>query len=275
MCRVLGVSRSGFYQWKHRHTQPVSGRRAANEVLLREILRVHSTCSAYGSPRIHRELRAANIVAGRHRVAKLMRENNIRACRGPVKSRPRAAPPRRRPEITDRVRRDFARAAPNQLWFADNTMIGTRQGFLRATVVLDACSRKVIGYSWANQEILDTALRALQAAITTRNPLPGCVVHTDRGYHFTSNYWLNILRTNGMLPSIGRLKTPTDNAVMESWFASFKNEALYPYGQPATKADAALILFRYIQFYNARRLHSSLGYLAPVAFESAHSNLSV
>ncbi|WP_143261957.1 IS3 family transposase, partial [Allokutzneria sp. NRRL B-24872] len=225
--------------------------------------------------RIRQELRNANIHAGPHRIAKLMRDNNIRARRGPVKSRPRAAPPHRRPEIGDRVEREFTRTAPDQLWFADNTMIATQQGHLRATVVLDAFSRKVIGYSWANQETLDTALNALRGAITTRKPPPECVMHTDRGYHFTSNYWQNILRDNNMLPSIGRLKSPLDNAVMESWFASFKNEALYPYGRPATQAEAALILFRYIHFYNTRRLHSSLDYRTPVAFETARNNLSV
>ncbi len=113
MCRVLQVSRSGFYQWQHRQSRPVSGRRAANQMLLTEIRRIQSTCSAYGSPRIHQQLRNAQVTAGRHRIAKLMRDNNIRARRGPVKSRSRAAPPRRRPEITDRVRREFTRTEPN------------------------------------------------------------------------------------------------------------------------------------------------------------------
>ena len=266
MCRVLKVSRSGYYDWLKRVTGPPYGRAAQDQALLAEIRALHAKFSFYGAPRIHRELIRGQHRAGRHRVARLMRLNRIRAVRGKIKSRPRSAPPKRRVEVVDLVKRRFHTTQPNRLWFTDLTMIRTGQGMLRAAVVLDSFNREVISWAVSTFETPTTAMTALREAIRRRRPPPGCIIHSDRGYQFTSREWLDLAADNQLLPSIGERKCPQDNAVMESWFASLKNEAIYPNGQPATHGHARLALLRYIHLYNTRRLHSTLGYLSPTEF---------
>jgi len=274
MCRVLGASRSGFYDWRRRLAEAPSPRAAEEHALLEQITALHAQHGAYGSPRIHQELLRTGTRAGRHRVARLMRDNGIVAVRGKRKSRPRAAPPVRRPEIKDLVHRIFDRPRPNMLWFTDLTVIKTGQGYLRAAVIMDACSRRVISWATADHETPDTAYRALRDAITLRKPPPRCIIHSDRGYQFTSDIWLKIVDDAQMMPSIGQRHSALDNAAMESWFGSFKNEALHPYPQPKTNREARLTLLRYINFYNTKRLHSSRGYQSPVAYETARTQLS-
>ena len=271
MCRVLGVSTSGYYSWLRRVDEPPAGRAAEEAMLLDEIRGIHVRFRYYGAPRIHRELVAKDHHVGRHRVARLMRVNGIRACRGKIKSRPRAAPPARRPEIIDRVQRDFHADVPNALWFTDITQIRTGEGWLYAAVVLDAFNREVVSWAVANRETPRTASLALTEALRTRRPGHGCIIHSDRGYQFTAKDWLNLAAGNGLEVSIGERKSCLDNAVMESWFASLKNEEIYPSGQPATRDQARARLFQYIWSYNTERLHSSLGYVAPRTYAAQSS----
>lgn len=275
MCRVLGVSRSGFYGWLKRVEGPPRGRAAEDLELLAEIRAIHAKFRYYGSPRVHRELLARRQCVGRHRVARLMRLHRIKARRGKIKSRPRSAPPKRRVEITDRVQRQFNKPAPNRLWFTDLTLIRTGEGWLHAAVILEAFNREVISWAVANSETPKTAMRALEEAIKIRRPPPGCVIHSDRGYQFTSFDWLELSAAAGMFPSIGERKDPRDNAVMESWFSSLKCEEIYPNGQPATRDQARSRLFNYIWTYNRERLHSSLGYLSPLDYARINQQLSV
>ncbi|HEX2288964.1 MAG TPA: IS3 family transposase [Pseudonocardiaceae bacterium] len=279
MCRVLGVSRSGYYGWVGRQLSPPTGRAAADQQLLEQIRHVHARFSYYGSPRIHQHLLIAaghayqtshSAVAaghrprlGRRRVARLMRDHGIRARIGKIKSRPRSAPPKRRPEIGDQVQRQFQAVDPNELWFTDITQIRTGQGWLYAAVILDAFNREVISWATAAQDNLDTAVDALAEAIRIRRPDPGTIIHSDRGYQFTSAAWLDLARSKGLVVSIGERKDCFDNAVMESWLGSFKTEVLYPNGQPATRTQARTQLFQYIWDYNTHRLHSTLGYVSP------------
>jgi putative transposase len=265
MCQVLGASRSGYYDWVNRSDTGPVGRAAEDIVLVQEITRIHAEFGYYGSPRVHQELLARQYRAGRHRVARLMRLHGIRARRGKVKSRPRAAPPTRRPEVIDRVRRRFGAHNPNQLWFTDITQIRTAEGFLWAAVILDAFNREVITWATEDRESPRTALRALREAIMIRRT-HGCVIHSDRGYQFTAHDWINLATDRGLLVSIGERKSALDNAAMESWFASLKNEEIYPNGQPATRAEARARLSDYVWTYNTRRRHSSLGYLSPVDY---------
>jgi putative transposase len=260
---VLGVSRSGYYGWQKRLASDPVGRAAQDAELLAEIRTIHAQFGYYGSPRVHRELLARRQHAGRHRVARLMRTHGIRARRGKRKARPRSAPPARRPEITDKVRRQFAAPVPDALWFTDVTELVTGEGRLFAAVVLDAFNREVVSWATDGYQTPRTALRALQEAICARRPQPGCVIHSDRGYQFTSREWLDLAASNGLEVSIGERKNALDNAVVESWFSSFKSEAIHPSPLPKTRAEARTTLFRYVWAYNTQRLHSTLGYLPP------------
>ena len=177
----------------------------------------------------------------------------------------------RRPDVVDQVRRDFHADVADALWFTDITQIRTGQGWLYAAVILDAFNREVI--SWAVDDIDNprTAMRALTEALQNRRPPRGCIIHSDRGYQFTAKDWQNFAVDHGIVVSIGERKDPHDNAVIESWFASFKTEELYPYGQPATRAEARARLFHYIWDYNHHRRHSTLGYVAPIIYATESS----
>jgi putative transposase len=271
MCRVLGVSRSGYYDWCRRGRRPARGRCAENLALSEQIRGVHERFAYYGSPRIREELLADNPRLGRHRVARLMREHGIRANRGKVKTRKRAAPPTRRPEILDLVNRDFHADVPNALWFTDITQIRTGQGWLYAAVILDAFNREVITWAVAGYDTPKTAMTALTEAIRIRRPPPGCIIHSDRGYQFTAHDWIDTANVHRLRVSMGALKTCFDNAAMESWFASLKNEELYPNGQPATRQEARQRLFSYIWTYNTTRRHSTLGNVSPRIYATQSS----
>ena len=270
MCRVLNVSRSGYYDWLKRLERP-SPRTAQDLELVKEIQTIHHDFGYYGAPRIHQELLARSHHVGRHRVARLMRINGIKAARCKIKSRPRAAPPSRRPEIVDLVQRDFHADVPNALWFTDATQIRTGEGWLWAVVVIDAFSREVVSWATASQESPKTALTALRDAIRTRRPPHGCIIQSDRGYQFTAKDWLDLAAGNGLQVSIGERKSCYDNAVMESWFASFKNEEIYPKGIPFTRQEARSRLFQYVWDYNTKRLHSALGYVPPCVYATESS----
>ena len=186
---MLGVSTSGYYGWLKRCSDPPAGRAAHNDALLAQIRQIHAEFAYYGSPRVHRELRSRDMSAGRHTVARLMRRHGIAAHRGKPKSRPRAAPPARRPEIVDLVKRKFRANAPNRIWFTDITMIRTGEGWLYAAVILDAFNREIVSWAVETYDSPGTALRALREAIASRHPQPGCIVHSDRGYQGGLNWW--------------------------------------------------------------------------------------
>lgn len=210
------MSRSGYYDWLGRIEGEPAGRAAEDQLLLAQIKQIHAKFGYYGSPRMHRELLAKNHQVGRHRVARLMRIHGIRARRGRPKSRPRSAPSARRPEITDQVRRDFGADVPDAVWFIDITQIRTDEGWLYAAVILDAFNREVISWAVANHETPRTALRALTEGITIRRPPRGCIIHSDRGYQFTSADWLNLAAGRGLQVSIGQRKSCLDNAGLPS-----------------------------------------------------------
>ena len=268
---MLAVSRSGYYDWCLRQSSPPKPREAQAAVLVAAINEIHAKFRYYGSPRVHAELVARNHRVGRHRAARLMRINGIRASRGKVKARPRAAPVARRPEIVDLVRRDFRSNVPNGLWFTDITQIRTGQGWLYAAVILDAFNREVISWAVAGVDNPRTVIQALREAIAIRKPPRGCLIHSDRGYQFTSRDWSTLAADHGLRVSIGERKSCYDNAAMESWFASFKTEEIYPNGQPFTRAEASARLFRYIWSYNTERLHSTLGYTSPRDYAASSS----
>ena len=264
LCEVLQVSRQGYYAWLKR--KPCS-RKRQDMGLLAQIRCIYSESDAtYGSPRIHKVLAAAGQTVGRNRIAKLMKRAGIVVWRK-----------RRFVTTTDSkhgfaiaknvLNRNFAAEGPNRVWATDITYIPTRQGWLYLAVVLDLYSRRVVG--WSMQPYMDRrlVLAALQMAIIARKPAPGLIHHSDRGVQYACDEYRQLLADAEMVPSMSRTGDCWDNAVVESFFGTLKRE-LVDRCRFVDHDAARTALFRYIEgFYNRRRLHSTLGYLSPEAYE--------
>jgi putative transposase len=264
LCRVLGVSRSGYYAWSNR---PPSERARFGAVLSEKIETIHRNSRAtYGAPRVHAELRAIGIRCGRKRVARLMRWAKLRGClRGrKMRTTHRVALQQAAPDL---VGRNFAAEEPDRLWVADITYVRCGEGFVYLAFILDACSRRVVGWSMAPHLRTEIVVDALQMAIARRKPAPGLVHHSDRGVQYTSLSFGKRLEDGGLLPSMGRVGSAYDNALAESFLATLKTELLYRSNWP-TRQTVKTAIFEYIEgFYNTRRRHSSLGHLSPAEFE--------
>lgn len=264
LCRMLGVSRSGYYAWRSR---PLSERARFDAVLLEKIETIHRNSRAtYGVPRVHAELVAIGIRCGRKRVARLMRRAKLRGClRGRrMRTTHRVALQQAAPDL---VGRNFAAEEPDRLWVADITYVRSREGFVYLAFILDACSRRVVGWSMATHLRTELVVDALQMAIARRKPAPGLVHHSDRGVQYTSLSFGKRLEDGGLLPSMGRVGSAHDNALAESFVATLKTELLYRSSWP-TRQTVKTAIFEYVEgFYNTRRRHSSLGHLSPAEFE--------
>ena len=264
LCRMLGVSRSGYYAWRSR---PPSERARFDAVLSEKIETIHRNSRAtYGAPRVHAELRAIGIRCSRKRVARLMRRARLRgSLRGRrMRTTSRTALQQAAPDL---VGRNFLSEEPDRLWVADITYVRSGEGFLYLSFILDACSRKVVGWSMATHLRTQLVVGALQMAIARRKPSPGLVHHSDRGVQYTSLSFGKRLEDEGLLPSMGQVGSAYDNALAESFVATLKTELLYRNTWPTRQAVRTAI-FEYIEgFYNTRRRHSALGYLSPAEFE--------
>jgi putative transposase len=264
LCRLLGVSRSGYYAWRRR---PPSERARFDAVLSEKIETIHRNSRAtYGAPRVHAELRAIGIRCSRKRVARLMRRAKLRGClRGRrMRTTHRVA---LQQAAADLVERNFASEEPDRLWVADITYVRSKEGFVYLAFILDACSRKVVGWSMATHLRTEIVVDALQMAIARRKPSPGLVHHSDRGVQYTSLFFGKRLEDEGLLPSMGRVGSAYDNALAEAFVATLKTELLYRSSLP-TREVVKTAIFEYIEgFYNSRRRHSALGYLSPAEFE--------
>ena len=264
MARVLGVSEAGYYAWLRR---PPSAHAVADAALLKRIRPVHaSSRETYGAPRVHAEPLSEGERHGRKRIARLMREAGLvgvsRRRGGPITTRPdkeaRPAP--------DLVDRDFSATGPNQLWVADITFVPTAVGFLYLAVVLDAWSRRIVGWAMANHLRTDLVLSALEMAIGQRRPRD-VIHHSDQGCQYTSLAFGNRCREAGVRPSMGSVGDAYDNAMCESFFATLECEVLER-RRFASQAEARMAVFSFIEgFYNPVRLHSALGYRSPVRYE--------
>jgi putative transposase len=272
MCRVLGVSPSGYWAWANR---PPSERARRDAGLTAEIRRIHERSrGTYGVPRVHAELRFEGTRCSRKRVARLMRAEGLegvhrrRAVRTTVRDRDVAPAP-------DLVNRTFVAPAPDRLWVADITYVPTWAGFLYVAVVVDACSRAVVGWSMAGHLRTELILDALDMAITRRRPPAGLVHHSDRGTQYTSLAFGRRAREAGIALSMGSTGDAYDNAMAESFFASLETELL-DRTTFRTRADARLAVFDYIEaFYNRIRRHSALGYLSPAEFERRYRSETI
>jgi putative transposase len=266
LCRVLQVSRSGYYAWKDR---PPSRRAKEDAALTERIREIHGRSRGiYGYPRVHAELRSLGVRCSRKRVARLMRKNGLRGCMRGRKKRTTC----RDPYATlapDLVKRNFAAAAPNKIWTADITYVATQEGFLYLAFILDIYSRRVVGWSMATHMRTELVVDALEMALWRRNPAAGLIHHTDRGAQYTALSFGKRLEEAGVVPSMGRAGSALDNAISESFVASLKTELLQGHRFPNREATKTAILDYIESFYNRSRRHSSLGYLSPSDYEQA------
>jgi putative transposase len=266
LCRVLGVSKSGYYAWRGR---PPSERRRQDALLTEKIREIHSRSrQTYGYPRVHAELRSLGVRCGRRRVARLMRAAGLRGCVRGKKRRTTRRDPRAAP-VPDLLCRDFVAVRPNKIWLADITYIPTREGFLYLAFILDTHSRKVVGWSMAAHMRTELVVDALEMAVWRRGPVAGLVHHSDRGIQYTAISFGKRLEEVGIVPSMGRTGTALDNAMAESFIATLKTELVHRRHFPDREVARSAI-FEYLEgFYNRRRLHSALGYKSPVSYEEA------
>jgi putative transposase len=266
VCRVLGVSASGYYAWQSR---PRSARAQADHGLLEQIRAIHERSrGTYGAPRVHAELAAEGVHIGRKRVARLMQAARVagvtrRAFVTTTRRDPAARP------APDLIQRQFTAAGPDRLWVADITYIATWAGFLFLAVVLDAWSRRVVGWAMAAHLRTELVLDALNMAIGQRRPT-AVIHHSDQGCQYTSLAFGQRCGEAGVRPSMGSVGDAYDNALCESFFASLECELL-DRRRFATQVEARLAVFEYIEgWYNPHRRHSSLDYESPISYEKKH-----
>jgi len=267
MCRMLGVSPSGYWAWQGR---PPSARSLADAELTGRIRQAHQLSrGTYGSPRVHAELAATGQPCGRKRVARLMRAAGIA---GVHRRRYHATTVRDAAAVPapDLVKRDFHPAGPDRLWVADITALPTAQGFLYLAMVLDAWSRRVVGWSMDRSASAGLVTRALDMAITRRRPGNGLIHHSDHGSQYTSIAFGRRMREVGIAASMGAPGTAYDNAMAESFFASLETE-LIDRTVWRDHHQARVDVFDWLEvFYDRVRRHSALGYLAPAEYEDRY-----
>lgn len=264
LCAVLGVSRSGYHAWEQRSK---SARARADAALAVEIAATHARSRrTYGSPRVHRDLRARGIRVGRKRVERLMRQNGLVARRR-RRFRKTTDSNHAYPVAQNVLARRFVAAAPNAVWVTDVTFVWTLEGWLYLAAILDLWSRRVVGWATSDTNDRELALTALHEALRHRHPSVGLLHHSDRGSPYASDDYQAALAARGVVASMSRRGDCWDNAVAESFFATLKTE-LVDHEVYVTRASASASIGEYIDaFYNLERRHSSIGYVSPVEFE--------
>ena len=265
MCRVLQVSRSGYYDWDRRKE---SKRSQQDRVLLEEIRRIHQqTKEAYGATKSWRALNQSGTVCAKHRVARLRRQAGIEARR---KRKFRLAYKARNtaPAPPNLLRWPFKADHPDQIWVTDVTFIPTRSGWLYLAVLIDLYTRLAVGWSMKERPNQELVNEALMMAVEQRRPKPGLIHHSDQGILYSSTSYLALLKKYGMLRSMSGKGNCYDNAVAESFFSSLKNEIVH-HRNYQTRDEARTEIFEYIElFYNRKRLHQSLNYQTPMNYKS-------
>ena len=264
MCRAFKVSRSGYYAWRRRGC---SQRELENERLLKLIKQVHEQSRyIYGSPRITAELKSKNQSCSKNRVARLMRENNIRS---KIKKKYKATTYSKHKfrVAANLLKQNFHAEQPDQIWLSDITYIKVRNQWMYLVAIMDLFSRQIISWSLNRDLSLDFVLNALKKAVISREPEKGLIFHSDRGIQYASIEVKTFLKEHGIIQSMSRKGDCYDNAVMESFFNTFKSE-FYSFERFESFHEAEQKIFDYIDiFYNHKRIHSSLNYRSPVNFE--------
>jgi putative transposase len=270
-CRVLAVSRAGYYQWRK---QEIPKRQRENwELLKRARVLYAKYYRRYGSPRITRALRQEGFRCSRNRVARLMREHGLRAR------------PKRRYTVTTRsdhriaspnvLARQFAVATPNTVWTSDITYVPTgRDQWLYVAAVMDLCTRKIVGLAMRDDLSQQLVIEALEQAMARQHPTWGLLLHSDRGVQYSSEAYRRIIAAHGFRQSMSRKGNCWDNAPMESFFKTMKVELVYQH-RYETHEEAKRSIFEYIEiFYNRQRMHSALNFQTPDAFEACNNQSS-
>jgi len=267
LCAALGVSRSGYYEWLGR---PESRRAIEDRVLLDHVRSLHrQSREAYGAYKTWRVLRARGIACGKHRVARLRRQNGIEALRKrrfrvSVEHHKRAA------AAPNTLNRRFAVSTPNRIWAGDTTVIATGAGWLHLAVILDLYSRRVVGWAMGNDRSQVLSLKALQMAIDQRKPMTGLLHHSDQGSAYVGVDYQVQLQRIGAEISMSRKGNCYDNAVVESFFGNLKNEMVH-HRRFFTREEARAAVFDYIElFYNRHRAHATLQFVSPVEYERSN-----
>jgi putative transposase len=264
----MKVTRSGYYAWKKRE---VSDHDIEDLILSQEIIDIYNNSrNIYGSPRILMMLRRKGIHTSKRRVERLMRENGIKGVSKRA-ARPKQKKASEQESAHDLVMRNFSSDEPNKLWFADITYVRTYEGWLYLAVVFDIYSRMIVGWSMSSHMTADLVDDALKMGIKRRRPSEGLVHHSDHGSQYRSILLGKTMQSKGIVPSMGSVATPGDNAVTESLMSTIKAECVHR-RIFKTRHEAKLEIFDYIEcFYNRERIHSSLDYLSPLEFEAKMS----
>ena len=265
MCHVLHVSRSGFYAWQRRSP---SIRTQANQRLIERMRVLHQqTREAYGARKMWQLLKRDGVNCGRHRVARLRRLVGLVALRRRRYIRTVQVRQHEPPAIPNRLNQQFAVSTKNRVWAGDLTFVPTRTGWLTVAVLLDLYSRRVVGWAMSSRQTLSVVVEAWWMAWQRRRPAPGLVHHSDQGNQYRASLYQTLLTRRGVVMSMSRKGNCYDNAPVESFFSSLKNE-LVRHRQFQNQAEAQVAIVDYIdRFYNQQRLHQALGYRSPEEFE--------
>ena len=265
MCHVLHVSRSGFYAWQRRSP---SIRTQANQRLIERMRVLHQqTREAYGARKMWQLLKRDGVSCGRHRVARLRRLAGLVALRRRRYVRTVQVRQHETPAIPNRLNQQFAVSTKNRVWAGDLTFVPTRTGWLTVAVLLDLYSRRVVGWAMSSRQTLSVVVEAWWMAWQRRRPAPGLVHHSDQGNQYRASLYQTLLTRRGVVMSMSRKGNCYDNAPVESFFSSLKNE-LVRHRQFQNQAEAQVAIVDYIdRFYNQQRLHQALGYRSPEEFE--------
>ena len=264
MCKVLSVSRSGYYSWIKRKPSP---RSQENDKILSHIRVIYNQSNRlYGSPKVTDALRNSRIICNHKRVERLMRQNGIYS---KVKRRFKVTTHSKHnhPVADNLIRMNFAASRPNKVWTSGITYIWTREGWMYLAVFMDLFNRQIVGWSMKNRLKDDLVIDAFKMALRARNPSPGLIVHSDRGSQYCSRVFKELLKDHKCLQSMSSTGNCYDNAVTESFFHTLKIELVY-HEKYKTRDQARKSIFKYIEaFYNRIRIHSYLGGLSPFQYE--------
>ena len=264
MCRVMSVSRSGFYEWLSR---PESKRSQQDQALKANIRVLHEKSRQnYGERRIKDDLADQGKVVSRRRIARLMKEEGL-VCKTKRKFKATTDSKHNKPVADNLLKRDFQQQHPDQAYVGDITYVRTREGWLYLSVFIDLCSRAVVGWSMNNRMTATLVADSLQMAMWKRRPAAGLLVHSDRGSQYASDRYQELLSENQFVCSMSRKGNCWDNAVAESFFHTLKTELIH-HEDFETREEAHQAIFEYIEvFYNRQRKHSTNGYLSPFKYE--------